>query len=85
MTSDIARYCRSCDVCQKTQAKGKVKDIPIDTMPRIDIPFKRVAIDLVGPISPPSDEKHTHILTIIDIATRYPEAIPLKKTDYYCG
>ena len=45
------------------------------------MPFRRVSIDLVGPLSPPSDEKHTHILTIIDIATRYPEAIPLKKID----
>ena len=50
-------------------------------MPRIEIPFQRVAIDLVGPLTPPSDEKHTHILTIVDVATRFPEAIPLKKTD----
>nr|KAG5704039.1 hypothetical protein BaRGS_032128 [Batillaria attramentaria] len=81
MTRDIRVYCASCDICQKTQAKGRVKDIPLDFMPRIDIPFKRVAVDLVGPIHPPSEEKHTHILTVIDVATRFPEAIPLKKTD----
>ena len=49
-------------------------------MPLIDKPFKRVAIDLVGPISPPS-EGHRYILTLVDFSTRYPEAVPLKKID----
>ena len=48
-------------------------------MPLIDKPFKRVAIDLVGPISPPSEEGHRY--TLADFATRYPEAVPLKTTD----
>ncbi|KAL9958151.1 hypothetical protein ACROYT_G035126 [Oculina patagonica] len=50
-------------------------------MPIIDKPFKRVAIDLVGPISPPSEEGHRYILTLVDYATRYPEAVPLKNID----
>lgn len=81
MRKDIDDYCKSCDACQRTQPKGKTRDIPLEFMPRIDVPFRRVAIDLVGPLHPPSDDKHTHILTIMDIATRYPEAIPLKKID----
>ena len=81
MSTKVRDYCKSCDICQKTQPKSKTRDIPLEFMPRIDYPFKRVAIDLVGPLHPSSEEKHTHILTIIDIATRYPEAIPLKKTD----
>ena len=48
---------------------------------KIDKPFKRVAIDLVGPISPPSEEGHRYILTLVDFSTRYPEAVPLKKID----
>ena len=44
-------------------------------------PFKRVAIDLVGPISPPSEEGHRYILTLVDFSTRYPEAVPLTKID----
>lgn len=81
MSVDTRNYCKSCDICQRTQQKSKTKDIPLDFMPRIDTPFERVAIDLVGPLTPPSEEKHTHLLTIIDVATRYPEAIPLKKID----
>ena len=35
-------------------------------------------MDLVGPIFPSSNAGHRHILTFIDYATRYPDAIPLK-------
>ena len=50
-------------------------------MPLIDTPFKRVADDIVGPIglTPPSEAGHRIILTLVDYATRYPEAVPLKK------
>ena len=47
-------------------------------MPLIDTPFKRVAVDLIGPIHPPSEQGHRYILTLVDYATRYPDAIPLK-------
>ena len=50
-------------------------------MPLIDKPFKRVAIDLVGPISPTSEEGHRYIITLVDFATRYPGAVPLKTID----
>ena len=47
-------------------------------MPLIDQPFKRVAIDLAVPIAPASDKRHRYILTLVDYATRFPEAVPLK-------
>ena len=48
-------------------------------MPLIDKPFKRVAVDIVGPIEPPSEAGHRYILTLVDYGTKYPEAVPLKK------
>ena len=42
--------------------------------------FARVAIDLVGPL-PMSGRKHRWILTLVDCATRYPEAIAMKSID----
>nr|XP_006823664.1 PREDICTED: uncharacterized protein LOC100372741 [Saccoglossus kowalevskii] len=75
---DITRFCRSCDICQRTVPKRKIAKVPLQKMPLIDVPFKRVAIDLVGPIHPPSEKGHKYILTLVDYATRYPEAIPLK-------
>ena len=75
---DVTRYCRSCDVCQRTVRKGTVSRAPLQRMPLIDSPFKRVAVDIVGPIHPASDEEHRYILTVVDFATRYPEAKALK-------
>ena len=50
-------------------------------MPLIDTPFSRVAIDLFGPIHPPTNVGDRFILTVVDNANRYPEAIALKKID----
>ena len=50
-------------------------------MPLIDKPFKGVAINLVGPIGPPSEDVHRYILTLVYLATRHPEAVPLKNID----
>ncbi|XP_071493976.1 uncharacterized protein [Diadema antillarum] len=77
MNSDITRYCRSCDVCQRTLSKGRVTKVPLGKMPLIEVPFERIAVDIVGPIHPMTDQKNRYILTVIDVATRYPEAIPL--------
>ncbi|GFS20572.1 Gypsy retrotransposon integrase-like protein 1 [Elysia marginata] len=38
-------------------------------------------MDIVGPINPPSEAGHRFSLTIIDYATRYAEAVPLRKID----
>ena len=38
-----------------------------------------VAVDIVGLIAPPSEAGHRYILTLVDYATRHPEAVPLKK------
>ena len=48
-------------------------------MPLIDTPFNRVVVDIVGLIAPLSEAGHRYILTLVDYATRYPEAVPLKK------
>ena len=74
MVEDIKHYCRSCDVCQRTIQKGKVGKVPLGRMPLIEQPFQRVNIDLVGPIHPVSDAGNRYIVTLIDLATRYPEA-----------
>ena len=74
---DVNLYCRSCDLCQRTTLKGRVSHVPLDRMPLIDTPFQRVAIDLVGPISPVTERGNRYILTMVDYATRYPEAITL--------
>ena len=78
--AEVKQHCASCDICQKTVSKGRVQPVPLEWMPVVDVPFKRIAVDLVGPLKP-SDEGHRFILTVIDVATRFPEAIPLKRAD----
>ncbi|KAK4316152.1 hypothetical protein Pmani_012661 [Petrolisthes manimaculis] len=62
-------------------SKSRVRPVPLHPPPVITEPFSRVAIDLVRPLSPPSSENHRYILTLIDYATGFPEAIPLKEID----
>ena len=38
-------------------------------------------MDIVGPIEPRSDQKNRYILTMIDYATRFPEAVPLPSVE----
>ena len=37
--ADVTRFCRSCDICQRTIAKGRVLNVPLGKMPIIDTPF----------------------------------------------
>ena len=46
-----------------------------------NLPFKRVAVDLMGPVTPASDKEEPNVLTLVHYATLYPEAIPLKNSD----
>ena len=77
--ADVGRYCQSCDICQRTIAKGKVANVSLEKMPIVGIPFERVTVDLIGPITPASERGHRYILSIVDYATHYPEAVALKK------
>lgn len=81
LQSEVRRYVRSCDICQRTFPKGRVGRVPLANMPTIELPFQRVAIDLVGPIKPASAKGNRYVLTLVDVATRYPDAIPLKTID----
>nr|KAG5702720.1 hypothetical protein BaRGS_013357 [Batillaria attramentaria] len=76
MGSDIRRYVASCEACQRTLPRGKIPKVPLGRMPLIDEPFRRIAVDLVGPLVL-SDRKNRYILCVVDYATRYPEAVAL--------
>ena len=67
---DVVSFCRSCDVCQRMVSKGRVAKVPLGKMLLMDLPFERVAVDLIGPIAPTSDKGHRYVLTLVDYATR---------------
>ena len=74
---DVSRNCRSCDVCQRTTRRGRVARAPLQKMPVISVPFQRIGVDLVGSITPVSESGKIYMLTVVDYATRYPEAVAL--------
>ena len=75
MRKDIRSWCRECTDCQKSKVTRHTKAslAHIQTTGR----FKNVHIDIVGPL-PPVDGKR-FILTMIDRATSWVEAIPLNE------
>ena len=66
LCQDVTRFCPSSDVCERKVKKGNVKKVPLGSMPLMDMAFKMVAVDTVGPIAPPSEAVHQYILTIVD-------------------
>ena len=70
--ADITRYCQSCDICQRTLPKGRITKVPLGSIPLMEEPFQRVAVDLVGPIQPITERGHRYTLVLVDYATRYP-------------
>ena len=81
MSGDVQRYTRSCDACQRTADRGRMKPGKLQPFPIIDQPFKVVSVDIVGPIEPRATDGSRYILTMVDHATRYPEAAPLKNIE----
>ena len=53
--SDVSRFCRSCEICQKTVSKRTVARAPLGRMALTDQPFKVVAVDIVSHMQPPND------------------------------
>ena len=75
---DVARHCRTCHVCQVTGKPNQVAGVaPLVPIPPFVEPFKRVLVDIVGPL-PKTSTGYCYILTVLDMATRYPEAIALR-------
>jgi transposase InsO family protein len=74
----VKRYCWSCDRCQRNVSKGTVTRAPLGKLPLIGTPFEVISVDIVGPFNPASERGHRFILTVIDMASRYPDAIALK-------
>jgi len=78
LTSDCLNFIKGCTVCQlqdkkiPPRSKMRLREI-------VSIPFERMAVDLVGPF-PTATGGFRFLLTVIDLATRWPEAIPLRTT-----
>lgn len=75
--TEVQKFCASCPVCQLASNK-KTRQYPLQPMPIIDVPFSRIAMDILGPLER-SHSGFKYILVVCDYATRYPEAFPLRR------
>ena len=78
LTADSAKHVKLCETCQKAD-KSAPKKMMMQTRELVSVPSERVAIDIVGPF-PVARGWFRYLLTCLDMATRWPEAIQLRKT-----
>jgi transposase InsO family protein len=77
MSTQIAHWARECLPCQRAKTSRHAQPPPA----AIPVPvhrFHHIHIDLVGPL--PISNGFSHLLTIVDRASRWPEALPLAAT-----
>ena len=79
MCGPECKRCKECPDCQKGNRRRPTR-APLTPLPVMERPWQRIAVDIVGPL----DRSHggnRYLLTVIDFATRYPEATPLRRID----
>jgi IS30 family transposase len=74
MRRDVGRFAKACIACQQSKVQTHVA-APLQRFPDSAARFDHIHVDLVGPL--PSCHGNTFLFTIVDRATRWPEAIPL--------
>ena len=80
MFHDVSEYCKSYDACQKSARKKLARKAKMIPLPIIDVPFKRIAMDIVGPLDR-SESGCCFILVICDYTARFLEAAALKSIE----
>ncbi|CAM5072922.1 unnamed protein product [Natator depressus] len=80
MGKDVSTYVRSCEVCQRVEKPQDQVKAPLQPLPITEVPFQRVAVDILGPFPKKTPRGKQYILTCMDFATRWPEAVGLSNT-----
>ena len=77
LRKDVKQWAASCVACQRAKIHRHTK-APLQPFLIPERRFDHVHVDLVGPL-PPS-QGFTHLLTMVDRTTRWPEVVPLSST-----
>ncbi|XP_061913889.1 uncharacterized protein K02A2.6-like [Entelurus aequoreus] len=77
LRKDVRQWAAACVACQRANVHRHTK-AALEPFPIPVRRFDHVHVDLVGPL-PPS-QGYTHLLTMVDRTTRWPEAVPLSST-----
>lgn len=76
MKADIRKYVKSCHSCQLNKTNFKPTKQAMEITSTAEIPFERIAIDIVGPL-PLTESGNKFILTLQDDLTRFCLAEPI--------
>jgi hypothetical protein len=60
--SDVRHYCTTCPNCQLTSRKFKSDRAKLIPVPVMDTPFRKIGIDIVGPLPRSDTQKRFHCL-----------------------
>lgn len=58
-------------------SRQPIPKAPLNPLPVIQVPFERIALDFVDPLARTTWGAR-YLLVIVDYATRYPEAVPMR-------
>ena len=78
VSKDVSRFVKECHPCQVAGKPNQPVPVsPLKPIPVMQNSFERIIVDIVGSL-PKTSSGYSYLLTILDVATRYPEAIPLR-------
>ena len=77
MKRDVRRWCQECAACAASKVHRHYR-APVGAIPTPERKFSFIHVDIVGPL--PRCRGFSHLLTVVDRTTRWPEAIPLDST-----
>ena len=74
----VSEYIQGCLECAKKRKITCFDNVPIRPVEKPTTSFDIVALDVYGPINPPSSRGHAYVLGIVCLQTRWVELFPLK-------
>lgn len=75
----MRKYCASCIKCQRLSKSGEKVKAPLINLPFIDEVWSRIAVDVVGPLERYKVSGCKFLVTIIDLASHFPLAYPVRE------
>ena len=79
MERDIRKYCRECDICQRTKAPRHAKHGLLHPLQLACKPWTHISRDFITDL--PESEGATLILVVVDRFTKMAYFVPIKKKD----
>lgn len=74
---EVKDYVNKCSICQKDTTDRHHKAVPSGLIELTDVPFAHIALDYITHLDT-SHSGNSYLLTVIDVATRYANVIPVK-------